>query len=84
MGSDENFIHLLEVYNILIKVDTMSSIKSSIIRLILDSQGMIETDNSENLDQYEISLNVQEILSTIIGSTDLNYAKDQIKRIFTL
>ena len=58
IGSDENFMYILEIYDILLKVDSMTKTKVNLLKLVFDSPEMIQTDNCETIQSFEISLNV--------------------------
>ena len=83
-GCQENFNILLEIYNILIEIDSMAPLKRGLIQHILETPNMLTTHDSESWQELNQSINVQEILANILKNKDMAYAKDHFKEFFPL
>jgi len=79
-GCDENFIWLLEIYQIMIDIDSMSQIRSSLLRLILKSPEMLRADlNVESVRQFDQAINVMRILAQVLKTQDILQAREEFR-----
>ena len=70
-GNKNNFKILLEIYDKLLDFERMSFIKDSIIKYIFDNPEMLTTYDKNDRDDFEISLNLQEIIFHILATNQL-------------
>lgn len=82
IGAEENFVILLEIYNKLIRFDSMSFLKKPLIKLILDQPELIHTHTKETRQEFEKALNIQEILFSILSHQNMFFIRDYLKSFF--
>ena len=70
-GNKNNFKILLEIYDKLLDFERMSFSKDSIIKYIFDNPEMLTTYDKNDRDDFEISLNLQEIIFHILATNQL-------------
>mmetsp|Transcript_29160 Transcript_29160/g.33357 ORF Transcript_29160/g.33357 Transcript_29160/m.33357 type:complete len:821 (-) Transcript_29160:2783-5245(-) len=84
IGGKENFVILLEIYNKLIKFESISFLKHSLAKLILTSAEDFYTYTKTTRKEFEKSLNIQEIIYSIIYDQKMLFMRDFLKTYFPL
>lgn len=84
VGNKENFVLLLEIYNKLIKFETISFLKESLVKLILQNPHEIFTNTKDSRQEFEKSLNIQEIIYSVIYNQEMKFVREFLKDYFKL
>lgn len=65
-GNSENFIILLEIYEIIIDIDSMSSVRGPMLKMIRMNPDMLIAWNSKDLSEFSTSISILEIFTNIM------------------
>ena len=84
MGHESNFVVLLDIFNKLMDYETVGTIKSSLVKLILRQPEKLDSDNANNSAEFEASINVKEILYHILSNKELSYTREKFMDLFPL
>lgn len=79
-----NLSILLEIYNKLIKFEAISFLKQSLMKFILKTPGAILSYDKETRKDFEKSLNIQEIIYSVIFNQEMIFVREFLKSYFPL
>ena len=78
----ENLVLILEIYNKLIKFEAISFLKQSLTKLVVKNPEDLHTFDKTSRREFEKSLNLQEIIYSIIYNQEMVFIRNYLKEIF--